>query len=279
MTQPPVTRQIQLLEHQIGVLLFERTKRSVRLTPAGRAFLPEAEDLLQRAQMAASVARRVARGDAGSVAVGFVAGASYGLLPRIVMAARTQLPDIDLILKEMNTFEELEAVASKRIDVGIIRPIMDRREYEAQCVVSEPFVLAMPSHHPLGKKRNLTMQTLEGESLIMYSPSDWQPFYELLAGAFRSAGVTPKYIQYLGSTQTILALVKSGMGVALVPQSACVLYFGNVTYKSIKLDPGVRAELHLVWRKENDNPAFLALRDLIFREMKVNESAPGAARH
>ena len=182
MTQPPLTRQIQLLEHQLGVLLLERTKRLVRLTPAGRAFLPEAESLLQRAQIAALAARRVARGDAGAVAIGFVGGASYALLPRIVNAARVQLPDVDLILKEMNTFEELEALASRRIDAGIIRPIVERRAFEARCVVSEPFILAMPSNHSLTRKRGLSLSMLDGEPVIMYSPSDWQPFYELLAG-------------------------------------------------------------------------------------------------
>lgn len=265
MTQPPLSRQIQLLEHQLGIRLLERTKRSVRLTPAGRAFFPEAESLLQRAQVVALSARRVGLGDAGSVAIGFVAAATYNLLPRAVVAARAELPGIDLILKEMNTFEGLEALATRRIDIGIVRPVVERRELESCCVVREPFVVALPSQHALSKRRLVTLSALDGESMIMYSPSGWQPFYEMLAGSFRSAGVAPRYIQFLTSTQTILALVNAGVGVALVPASASRMHFDNVTYRRINLDPGVHAELHLVWRKENDNPALTPIRELLIR--------------
>lgn len=273
MTQPPLSRQIQLLEHQLGVRLLERTKRSVRLTPAGRAFLPEAEELLRRAQTVALAARRVATGDAGSVAIGFVAGAIYRLLPRIVAAARALLPDIDLVLKEMTTIEQLEALASRRIDLGLVRPALDRRGLEGECVVSEPFVVAVPQHHPLAARRRLTLAMLAGQPLITYSPSDWQPFYELLAGAFRMAGVTPRFIQFLGSTHAILALVNTGMGLALVPQSASRLQFEQVAFRPVGLDPGVRAELHLVWRGENDNPALPTLRALIVREARSDQRA------
>ncbi len=150
MTQPPLSRQVQLLEHALGVALFERTSRSVRLTPAGRAFYGEARRILDLAEGAGLAAKRVARGEAGSVTIGFTAAASYGFLPRLIAAARAEMPDVDLALKEMVTADQTEALASGRIDLGLLRPPIDRRGgAEAVCVARERLLLAVPRGHPL----------------------------------------------------------------------------------------------------------------------------------
>jgi DNA-binding transcriptional LysR family regulator len=263
MTQPPLSRQIQLLEHQVGTQLLERSKGLVRLTAAGRIFQPEAQDLLHRARLAALSARRIARGEAGSVSMGFVAGAIYDYLPRLVTAMRGQLATIDLILKELNTFEQIEALTSHRIDLGLVRPPFEPRALESQQVVSEPFVLALPRDHELAQQKQLTLKMLDRRPFIMYSPSDWQPFYELLAGAFRSARIQPDYVQLIGATHTILALVNTGMGIALVPESAQNLHFDNVVFRAIRNNQSLRAELFLVWRQDNDNPAVGLVRQLV----------------
>jgi DNA-binding transcriptional LysR family regulator len=114
MTQPPLSRQVQLLELALDVRPLERNSRSVRLTPAGRAFLPEARRILRLAEEAALVAKRVARGEAGSVTTGFTAGASYDFVPRLVSLASAELPDVDLVLKELVTRDQLEALSSNR---------------------------------------------------------------------------------------------------------------------------------------------------------------------
>src|SRR5579859_6871760 len=110
MTQPPLSRQIQLLEHHIGAKLFARSSRIVRLTPAGRGFLPEAREILRLAESASLAARRVSRGEAGSVAIGFTASSGYRFLPGLILACRRELPDVDLILKEMVTLEDRKSV-------------------------------------------------------------------------------------------------------------------------------------------------------------------------
>src|SRR5689334_12489710 len=99
MTQPPLSRQIQLLEHVLDVTLLERTSRSVRLTHAGSTFLPEARRLLQLAEGAALSVRRVTRGETGSVGIGFTAGSGYSVLPRLVSLAKAEMPDVDLVLR------------------------------------------------------------------------------------------------------------------------------------------------------------------------------------
>ena len=102
MTQPPLSRQIRLLEESLGVQLLERTSHSVKLTPAGRAFLPEAQALLQQTERATQVARRAVRPHSGALSIGFIGASTYGFLPRLVTRARIELPDIELTFKEMS---------------------------------------------------------------------------------------------------------------------------------------------------------------------------------
>ena len=101
MTQPPLSRQVQLLERILGVVLLDRTSRSVRLTPAGRSFLIEAKRILRLAESAALATRRIGKGDAGRVAIGFTAASGYSFLPNLVDLARTKLPNVDLALREL----------------------------------------------------------------------------------------------------------------------------------------------------------------------------------
>lgn len=263
MTQPPLSRQIQLLEHQLGVALFTRSTRSVSLTAAGRAFLVEAQSLLAHAEQAALTARRVARGEAGALTLGFVASAVYEFLPQVVADARTGLPGIDIALHEMNTFEQQEALRARRIDLGIVRAPMQHPGIGCECLLREPFVLALPRQHPLADRDDLGVEALHGQPFILYAHSAWQPFNELLTGLFRARGVVPDVVQLLGSTLTILALVDAGMGLALVPRSASRIRFENVNFRPIELGAGIRSELYLIWREDNDNPALHALLDAI----------------
>jgi DNA-binding transcriptional LysR family regulator len=146
MTQPPLSRQVQLLEHELGVKLFERSSPSVRLTSAGRIFLPEARQMLQLAVGATATAKWVARDEAGTLTLGFTAGASYAFLPRLATIAMAEMPDVDLILREMTTADQMEALAGGRLDAGMVRLPVDRRGAELECVVREPLILAAPEH-------------------------------------------------------------------------------------------------------------------------------------
>jgi DNA-binding transcriptional LysR family regulator len=268
MSQPPLSRRIQLLEHQLGVRLLERTQRSVRLTPAGQMFLPEAQALLHRANVVTLSARRIASGDAGSATIGFVTGSSYGLLPHIVSVVQQMLPDVNLVLREMTTSEQVEALAARRIDLGIVRVPFDQRDVASQCLAREEFMVALPRGHRLAKRRSIMVKMLDGERLIMYSPSDWQPFYEMLAGVFHTAGISPKYVQSIASTHTILGLVNVGVGLAVVPQAAAYLHFRDVLLRPFSPDLGIRSEIHLVWQAKSDNPVLPPLRDLIVQSTR-----------
>lgn len=259
MTQPPLSRQIQLLEHHLGVELFTRSTRSVALTAAGRAFFIEAQNLLEQAQQAAVAAKRFAQGDIGSVTISFVGSAVYEFLPKVIAEARLKQPQVKIVLSEMNTYQQHEALRARRIDLGIVRSPLLETGYATECLVREPFVLAVPVGHPLASADSVGVEDLDGEPFLMYSHSAYPPFNELLTGKLRSARVAPQFVQWLGSSLTILALVNAGMGLALVPRCATSVVFRQVVFREIDLGEGVQSELHLVWRQDNDNPAFAML--------------------
>src|ERR1700756_2427440 len=144
MTQPPLSRQIQVLEHIIDAPLLERTSRSVKLTPAGRSFLPEARRFLKLAESASQVARRIALGKTGSLKIGYTAAAAYGYLPELIGACRQRLPDVDFSLKEMVSGEQPEALATGQIDPGLLRPPVGRPEFATKRVLAEPLLAAIP---------------------------------------------------------------------------------------------------------------------------------------
>jgi DNA-binding transcriptional LysR family regulator len=259
MTQPPLSRQIQVLEHIIDASLLDRTSRSVRLTPAGRSFLPEAKRILKLAESASQVARRIAMGKAGSLKIGFTAAAAYGFLPELIAACRTRLPEVDLSLKEMVSGDQLEALASGQIDAGLLRPPIARPEFVSVRVVAEPLLAAVPDGHPFAVADTVCLKELDGQPFIMYSPYESRYFYDLLVTQFTRAEILPRYVQHLSQIHSILAMVRAGLGLAIVPEAAAGLNFSGVQLRPLRLREPAPVELFLVWRRDDENPLLPAL--------------------
>lgn len=249
MTQPPLTRQIQLLEHEVGVRLLERSGGKVRLTPAGAVFLYEAEDILRRSQAATLAARRAMRADAGSVTVGFIPAASFTLLAQLLAVVHAQLPDVQIVLREMQTVEQIEAIGTDRIELGIVRPFAPRSFTQSVAIFREPFVVAVPTAHRLAGRDSVPLSALEGEAFIEFCPSESRYLYELVAGRMQADGVAPATVQTLSHTHSILSLVDAGVGVALVPRSAQRLRYAGVAFRPLQDADRIDVELHLVWRR------------------------------
>ena len=256
MTQPPLSRQIQLLEHQVGAQLLDRSSRNVRLTPAGRAFLPDARAILRLAESASLSARRISSGDTGSIAIGFTASSGYRFLPGLIVVCLDKLPGVRLVLKEMVTMEQVEALAAGRLDVALLRPHAATADFETRCVAREPLVLALAEDHPLASSASLpTLQDFDHAPFLTYSPVEARYFHDLVAGTFSRAGVHPDYTQYVTQIHTILALVRAGLGTALIPEAATTLRFEGVTFRALqKLRPARPVELFMAWKAGNDNP-------------------------
>jgi DNA-binding transcriptional LysR family regulator len=259
MTQPPLSRQIQVLEHIVDAPLLERTSRSVRLTPAGRSFLPEAKRILKLAESASQVARRIAMGKTGSLKIGYTAAAAYGFLPELVAVCRARLPEVDFSLKEMVSGDQLEALASGQIDAGLLRPPIGRPGLATRRVLAEPLLAAIPRKHPLALVPTLSIKDFDGQPFVMYSPYESRYFHDLLVALFQHADILPRYVQHLGQIHSILAMVRAGLGSSIVPAAAASLRIADVKLRPLKLRTPNPVELFMVWRRDCENPLLPSL--------------------
>ena len=259
MTQPPLSRQVQILEHIIGVPLFERTSRSVRLTPAGRAFLIDARRIVRFAENAAALVQRVSRGEEGRVSLGFTAASGYNYVPNLLKRVRRQMPHLDLQLREMVSTDQVEALQTGAIDVGLLRPPVSRSSFHVVPALRESLIIAAPAASDTDVPPPRALRDFDRRPFIMYSPLGARYFHDLLTAQFYTQGVSPQYVHYVSQIHSILALVGAGLGYALVPESARNLHFDGVTYTSLEGSPSPVVELILCYRKDNDNPAVIRL--------------------
>jgi DNA-binding transcriptional LysR family regulator len=254
MTQPPLSRQIQVLERILDVVLLERNSRGVRMTPAGRSFLPEAQRILRQTDIAVAVARRADAGKIGTLRIGFTAATAYSHLPAIITACQKALPDVGLVLNESVTRDQIEALLSGQLDVGLLRPPIGRSELAGVRITAEPLVVALPEGHRLAGAEAIRPRDLHGEDFIMYSAHDARYFHDLVVSVLEDNDVLPRYVQHLTQIHSMLALVRAGVGLAIVPASAAALRYESVVLKPLATRRPRMAELYLVWRKDTDNP-------------------------
>lgn len=254
MTQPPLSRQIQKLEKAISVQLFERDNRGVTLTAAGHAFLGEAQRLLALAESAPDLARRISKGSAGSVRIGFTAASTFGILGALLNEISTELPEVDIELREMVTREQIDALQDGDIDLGLARPPFDEDVFGARLLYRESLVAAVPETHPLAALgRPLTVEDLKNEPLIMHSPTQARYFYDLIV-RLAPAGQL-RYVHTVAQILTMVSLVAAHRGIALVPHSATVLGIDGVRYCDVEGFGSEPVELFAIWLKESKNPA------------------------
>jgi DNA-binding transcriptional LysR family regulator len=252
MTQPPLSRQIRLLEQEIGVQLLDRDGRTVRVTPAGRVFLAEARRILRLAEESSLAVRRIPTGTGGTLTVGFTAASVHGYVQSFLRLIAAELPHVDLVLREMVTADQVEAIAAGDVDLGFARPPITQAGLLSRVVHSERLLLASSGS---GAGDPVSVASLDGQPLIMYSPVESRYFYELLLGMTLRAGVRPRYVQYVSQVHTMLALVQAGVGLAVVPASAAALHPDGVTFADLDDGDAAAVELTAVWHSTADNPA------------------------
>jgi len=272
LTQSPLSRQIQMLEQTLGVTLLDRTTRAVRLTPAGRTFLAEAYRVLAAAESAARITRRAARGESGVIRLSFTAASAYRTLPRVVAHVRARLPEVDLVLAEMVSDEQILALEENRTDLAILRPapiLQDPKSSIATApLVSERLLLAVPRGHRLATGRIPTLQDLDGEAFVTWSPKGGRYFIDLLDTLFETGGVAPRIVQRVNQVHAMLALVGAGLGIALVPASTRGNSMADIRLRPISLPATARPELLLAWRRDNANPCLVSVRTIALERVE-----------
>ncbi len=278
MTQATLSRQIQALEHALKVKLFERANRTVRLTSAGRVFLPEAKRILAMMESATNWTRRAWQGEAGVIRLGFVASAAFVDLPDLLRGAKNALPDVQILLKEMTTTAQKDALLADMIDVAILRPPIDHGKFGVFRMRTEKFFAALHASDPRAAKAKLTLQDFDRQNYIMYSTEGAGYSHAMLTAMFDRAGVAPVMVHHLDQNHSILSLVSAGLGAAMVAEGVTRLVFENVVFRPVETEPARPLEMYMLWRKQNENPAlpaFLALcRSLFGADVKAGGKAP-----
>ncbi|AMM26119.1 LysR family transcriptional regulator [Variovorax sp. PAMC 28711] len=265
MTQPPVTQAIAQLEKTLGVLLFDRTRRRVALTPTGEALLPDVRELLARSQALPLRARAAAAGQVGRVRLAFVSTIGFETLPAWVREFRAQCPEVALELVEATGDVQLDALARGEIDAGLMlhSPGFAPPELDRLPVSEEPLVLALPTAHPLAGAEPLTLDAVLAEPLVIFPRRIVPSLHDAIYALYQAAGRMPVVAQEAIQMQTIVNLVWGGLGVAWVPESVTQFRREGVVYrKAGELATTARrrktlpaCQTSLVWRAASDDPA------------------------
>jgi DNA-binding transcriptional LysR family regulator len=248
MSQPPLSRSIRDLETRVGATLLARSRRRVELTPEGARLLEEARRLLSQLERTVLDVRRMATGDGGRLRLGFVSLADYGVLPGLLKSYKAARPGVELALREMLSPAQAEALAAGELDFGLLLPPVGGADLEHLVVQRERFVAALPSRHRLARGRGrIAVRDLAGESFVMVPREIAPGLHDIVSALAARAGFAPRVAQEAIQMQTVVSLVSSGLGVALVPASVANLGRRGVAYRDIA-DAHPRLDLWLAWR-------------------------------
>lgn len=255
--QPALSVSIQKLEGELGTRLFDRTPSGVMLTASGRAALLEARRLLYHGEQLIRMARDATAGTGGRLRIGFVGSAIYRVLPTLIPAFRSQYPGVELVLSEATSARILDMLQEEAADIGIVRtPLLQPHGAALHILQRDRFVVALPASHPLAGHRRLRLAELAGEPFVMYTPTEAAGLHASAMAACEAAGVAPQVMQVATQIATVLALVASGLGVALVPEIVRGERVPDVAYCDLEdAMPTVETALALAWRAEVENPA------------------------
>jgi DNA-binding transcriptional LysR family regulator len=234
-SQPPLSQQIRQLEEEMGVRLFNRTRRRVEITPAGLVFLDEARRIRAMSEDAVRRAVRADKGEIGRLAMGYIGSANYSVLPPVVREFRRRFPNIDLSLTEMNTSHQLEALLDGRIQVGFLRLSqgIEKEGLTVEPVFREPLSVALPRNHPLKREASIPLRLLAKDSFIMIPRQRGPGFFDNLIVLCQKEGFSPSVVLEASQFHTVIGLVAAGIGIAVVPASMERSHIEGVVFRKI----------------------------------------------
>lgn len=261
MTQPALSKQIVVLEKEIGVQLLARTKRTVQLTIAGQVFLERAKQLLFQADEAIQLARRTADGEQGRLTIGFTTTATYTVLPELVRRFRDRYPKVELTMLELCTEAQVIALNQREIDLAFLHPPIDERGLAVHSILEESFVVVLPKQHPLLKEDCLSLKALADEAFIVHPRQEGPVLYDGFIHLCQQLGFQPNIVKEVISHQTRICLVAAGMGLTFVPESVQSLVGADVACRPIEDSP-IKLQFAAAWRQDCAAPTlreFLAV--------------------
>jgi DNA-binding transcriptional LysR family regulator len=259
-TQPALSRQIGELERQLGVQLFVRTSRSVRLTDAGVALLAEARRTLAQAERAVATAQRAGRGELGRVRVGLLVSACNNILPPVVARFRARYPSVSLELHALLDTEQLRQLAQGSLDVGFVRAVPADAQLVSEAILVEPLSAVLPSGHALAGAASIDLAALADEPFILWPRAEAMHSYDAVIAACREAGFSPRVVLHLADATALLGMVTAGLGVAVLAASYQVLGRAGVAFVPLT---GLTSTLFMVWSLEQRTPPVARFLDVV----------------
>ena len=258
MAQPPLSVSIRKLEEEIGTPLFDRSRAGVKLTAAGKGVLEHARRTLFHSEQFRLSAQLGASGKIGTLRISFVPSSTIRLLPRSIAHFRARHPRVDLRLSEAGTNAAMAGLRDGLIDIGLVRyPTPNHPSVATVIVETNHYVAALPATHPKAEKSRLQLADLRDEPFIMPSPLDGSASYMSMMHACAHAGFVPNIVQEASQAQTILALVESGLGIALVPNVWQHLAPRAVKFRRLYGMPQNKIGLAFACRKEDEKAVLL----------------------
>jgi DNA-binding transcriptional LysR family regulator len=253
-SQPPLSMQIRALEDELEALLFTRDRRNVALTEAGRVLLVEARNVLVQIDHARNAVQRAARGEVGSLAIGFITPVEYNVLPALLEEFRRSYPGISLSLREVMTDQQLAELESGTLDVGLLTAPVDRPTLWCHRVWRERMIVAIPAAHALARSTApISVRRLASEQFVMFPRSIAPALFDDVIQFCRRGGFSLTITQEVAQSQTIISLVSAGLGLAIVPESMRGLRRAGVTYRSFR-EESPSMETVVAYKKDRISP-------------------------
>jgi LysR family transcriptional regulator, benzoate and cis,cis-muconate-responsive activator of ben and cat genes len=260
--QPALSRAVKQLEHELSAQLLERTRHSVRLTPAGGVLLREAAGLLQHvAEMSVRV-RRTAAGEEGELRLGYIGPPTQPFLGKLLREYRERYPRVSVHLEERTPERVWEMVAKGRLTAAITRPVLVNAALGLRTVVlhEERLGIVVPSEHPLAARTSVPWTALADENLIVLARREGMSLHDAVIAGCRQSGVTPRFAHTPSLIGTVMSYVEAGAGIGVVTESVVT---PSAALKFILLKPVQRVPLVFVWREDEDAPPVQRFRELL----------------
>jgi len=253
LAQPPLSSQIKGLEGELGVRLFDRSTRSVKLTGAGRVFLDEARAVLMTAERAQQNVRQAHHGLIGPLRIGVLAPTATPRLARILSAYRQKFPGVYFSLSELTSTEQLHRLRDDQLDVGLLRPPISYPELDSAFVEESPMILAAPAGHRLMKIRRIAWSDFHDETMVMLHPTLQHGYYDKFLELCAKAGATPVLGQYANDVHSKMWLISAGFGIAPTTKTIAEVKRPGLVFRD--LPPGLPlVQTLLVWKRSNNSP-------------------------
>jgi DNA-binding transcriptional LysR family regulator len=251
LAQPSLTRQVRNLEEEIGVQLLDRSNNRVLLTEEGQLFFFDSKKLLAMCAESVAAVQRKKRGESLDLNIGYVANIHYGLLPATLGAFRKLCPGVALNLFDMSSAEQFVALDLRKIDLGFVGlpPALSGHSLLSECVAHDTMLVALPTRHPLAKKRRITLAELAPQFFIGMSARTHPGAREWLAETCLGAGFKGRILQEADSEPAVIKFVADALGEALLPEQVAGLPHEGVVFRPFT--PPLRRESTIAWRADN----------------------------